>query len=547
MAADSLPAGALEGGPARPLAAPTDPLFRKLAWLTLFRLVTITVLLGGAAFADLRPAGTAAGPGPLYLLVGFTYAASLGFAVALRARWRLRAVAYAQIALDVLIAAAVVGLTGGAESVFVFLFSLAIVNGSILLFRRGALVGTLLSLASYLTLVTAGSPRPNLLALFVHASAFVTTAALAGYLAEQLQRTGERLAVREEDLAAITALHEAVVQSVASGIVTLDTQGRITFLNRAAEQMTGLRAGAVRGEPAKRWFGAFQAGAVRSEADLDNGRGEVRRIGYDAFPLRGRDARPLGSAIIFQDLTGVRAMELAMKRHERLADLGRIAAGLAHELRNPLASMTGCLELLRGNGALGEEDAHLTEIVLREAARLDQLVSRLLSFTRPEASQRREVDLAQLAGDTLEMFGGDRLSDRVRLDAELSSVRVSCDADQVRQVLWNLLRNATEAATARQGGGGAVVVRVGPRGGAAVIAVEDNGAGIAPSALPHLFTPFFTTKETGTGLGLATVQRIAEAHGGSVGVDAPAGGGARFTFALPLDPGPAQERAWPAS
>ncbi|GEJ55665.1 ATP-binding protein [Anaeromyxobacter diazotrophicus] len=521
-------------------AAGRDPLFRKLVWLTLFRLVTVTVLLGGTvAAAWTTPGFIGEVAGSLFRLVLFTYVASLGLALGLRWRAALHALAYGQVALDVVIAAAVVRLTGFSESVFVFMFLFGIVNGSILLFRRGAVVAAALSISIYLPLVTVGpAVRPSAPTVFVHLFAFAATAALASYLAEQLRRTGERLEAREVDLAAITALHESIVQSVASGLVTIDVEGRITFLNRAGEQITGVEAAAVRGTPAARWFGGFQPGVERGESELVNARGERLWLGYTAFPLLARGGEQIGRAVIFQDLTALRQLQDEMQRSERLADLGRVAAGLAHELRNPLASMAGSVELLRASSGLTSGDARLMDIVLREAARLEQLVAAFLAFSRPSPPRREPVDLAHAVAETLEVFAHDPAAGRVRLERELEPATASCDAGQLRQVLWNLLANAAHAAGQREGGG-TVRVRCAAEGERARLEVEDDGPGISAADLPHLFTPFFTTREGGTGLGLATVQRIVDAHGGAVGVDSVPGQGTRFTVRLPAAARPA--------
>ncbi len=515
-------------------AAETDQLFRKLGWLTLFRLLMVTVLLGGTAFAAWKAPGLMGdAAASLFRLVLFTYVASLAFAIALRRRAALHALAYGHVALDVAIAAAVVSLTGLAESVFIFMFLLGIVNGSILLFRRGAVAATALSLAVYLPLVTLRSPmRPQTATLFIHAIAFVTTAALASYLAEQLRRTGERLEEREVDLAAITALHESIVQSVSSGLVTIDASGRITFLNRAGEQITGLRAAQVRGESAERWFGVLQPASSRNEADFVNSSGERLRLGYTLFPLVARGVKEIGRAVIFQDLTQLRAMEARVQRSERLADLGQVAAGLAHELRNPLASMAGSIELLKAAPGLREPDARLMDIVLREAGRLEQLVAAFLAFSRPAPPRRERVELDRVLAETLEVFANDPAAARVRVERALAPASAWCDPGQLRQVFWNLLSNAAQAAGAGDAQG-TVRVACGPDGEAARFVVEDDGPGIAPGDLPQLFTPFFTTKERGTGLGLATVQRIVDAHGGSVTVESSPGRGARFVVRLP--------------
>ncbi len=518
-----------------PAPSPDGPLHRKLVWLTLFRIASITVLLGGTAVVNwqfgVRATEVVA---PLYAVVAVTYGASLVFAFLLRLRRAEVPVAIGQIVLDVGIATAVVATTGLSDSVFVFLFLLAIVNGSIVLHVTGAALSVALALGAYNGLVLSLHHAPETLkgTLFAHGSAFVVTGALASYLASQLRRTGERLAESESDLAAVTALHESIVQSVTSGLLTLDPLGRITFLNRAGEELTGLSFPAVAGQPADRWFPLF-GGPARDEVQVVTARGERRLFGYTLFPLRARDDAQAGTAVIFQDLTELRAMEEAVQRSKRLADLGEVAAGLAHELRNPLAAISGCVELLGGTKGLSDEDQRILGIVLRETSRLDQLLGRFLQFSRPTPPQRRPVDLAAVVAETVDVFAGDPTAAGVAIERTLARSPVECDADQLRQVLWNLLTNAAQAM--RESGRGKrirVACAPEPRGGATV-AVEDDGPGIPAEDLPRIFTPFFTTKGNGTGLGLAVVQRIVDAHGGSVSVRAGAGGGARFEVRLP--------------
>jgi len=509
---------------------------RKLSWLTFFRLVTMTVLLGGTAFVTWRGASELlVGAAPLYALVAVVFGASLVFALLLRSgRW-MRASAYAQIALDVGVATAVVGMTGYADSVFVFLFSLAIVDGSILLFRRGALVALALTVAAYGVLIplAGAAGRPTVLMVFAHCSAFAATAALGGYLSEQLRRTGERLEAREGDLAAITALHEAIVRSVASGIVTTDAEGRVTLLNPAAEQIVGVPAAQVLGRRSPPWLETFQASTGRDEGVLVNAAGKRLRIGYTLFPLVDAVRRRLGTAVIFQDLTHLREMEEAVKRGERLADLGRLAAGLAHEMRNPLASMMGSVELIRGSAGLAPQEDRLMEIVLREAGRLDQLVARFLEFARPAPPRREQIDLSEILRETVQVFANHPAGARVSLIQELDPAPASCDPDQVRQIAWNLLVNAAEA-IAEVGRPGTVRLACGSEpDGAATFSVSDDGPGIAPENLARLCTPFFTTKGNGTGLGLATVQRIVDAHQGRLDMESRPGSGASFRVTLP--------------
>lgn len=522
------------------LAVPagSDALHRKLVWLTLFRIATVTVLLGGTTLVNWQFGAQASeAVAPLYAIVAATYGASLVFSLLLRQRVLERSVAVAQIALDVAIAVAVVAATGLSESVFVFMFLLAIVNGAILLHRAGAVAAVLLTLAGYLGLVAGYHANPGAVraTIFAHGAAFIATGLLAGWLTDQLRRTGERLAESEGDLAAVTALHESIVQSVTSGLVTLDPHGRITFLNRAGEQITGLSLARVAGAPAREFFPAF-SGEGREEAELVTASGERRLLGYTVFDLHGRRGERSGTAVIFQDLTELRTMEMAVERAKRLADLGTVAAGLAHELRNPLASISGCVELLRSAQGLSAEDQRIMRIVLREAGRLDGLLTRFLEFTRPAPPRHVRTDVAAVVGETLDVFSADPAAAGLQLVRALSPAPVSCDPDQLRQITWNLVANAAQAL--REGGNGGTVrvsCEPGPDGGATLV-VADDGPGIPAAALARIFTPFFTTKPSGTGLGLAVVHRIVDAHGGAIAVESTVGVGSRFTVRLPAGP-----------
>jgi len=546
--AASDPARALEApAPAPGRARALDAsLHRRLVWLAFFRVVTVTVLLGGTALVGWRAGGEIErGTRPLYATVVATYVASLAFALALRVRRWLGAVAYAQIVLDVGVAAVVVALTGATESVFVFMYALAIVNGTILLFRRGAVVSTALAVGAHwaVALSAAGPRLPPLPAVFAQGAALSAIAALTAWLAEQLRTADRRLAASEDELAAITALHESIVQSVTSGLVTLDDGGRVTLLNRAGELILGVSAAEVRGQPADRWFAQLRAPLSRAETDVVNARGERLRLGFTTFPLLGREGTAVGTAVIFQDLTRLRAMEEAVARSERLADLGRIAAGLAHELRNPLGAMTGAIELLRSGVELGPEEQRLMDIVLREGSRLERLIQEFLAFARPSSVRRRQVDLAAVCAEALDVFAHDPAAARVRVVRALTPAPVECDPDQLRQVLWNLLQNAAQA-IAGQGGEGQVEVACAADGrGGAVLSVADDGPGVAAADADRIFLPFFTTKAQGTGLGLATVHRIVDAHGGQVTVEPRHPTGARFVVRLPAPPAAAPLRA----
>ncbi len=524
-----------------------ESLFGRLVWLTLFRLALVTVILGGAVFfgwrEELEGRETRS---PLYLIIVATYVGALAVALLLRRTGPLRGAAAAHLFFGAALAAGLTALTGGPESVFLFMFLLAIIDGAVLLHRWGAALALGLSLAGYGAAIWwSGALRwvPGA-TLWVHLAAFAATALLSGWLAEQLRTTGERLAASQSDLADATALHEEIVQSVTSGLLTLDASGCITFLNRAGEQLTGLAAAAVRGQPVGRLFPGFAEDARRGETGWVAPSGKARILGFTRFPLAGARGGARGQAVIFQDLTELRALEETVRRSERLADLGRVAAGLAHELRNPLASMSGCVELLQGAPGLGPEQERLLGIVLKEAARLDHLVGRFLAYSRPAAPQLASTDLAQVAGEVADALQQDPAVARVALERDLQPATIACDPDQLRQVLWNLLLNAVQALGPA---GGTVRLATEAEAGGARLTVADDGPGIATDDLDHLFAPFFSRRPGGTGLGLATVHQIVEAHRGEVRVEPVDPHGARFVVRFPARAAPPAVAAPPAS
>ncbi len=531
-------------------------LYRRLVWLTLLRIVLVTLLLAASTVSLLRQEARELDPKEqvLYGVILATYVASLIYLFLLRASTDLhRPLAWAQIVGDVIIAAALVYMTGGAESVVVFMFPLTVVSAAVLLYRRGAvvsaalssvaLVGVALTLNGGLLPASSGAPAvaampaPKL-AFFASANvaAIFLTAALASYLAEQLRSARARLTVRESEYLALELLHESIVRSIPSGIVTTDRFGRVTFLNRAAEQLTGASFSLVLRRPLAQLLPDLAerlgSGGPLERFELEHRvSGEPRRLGFTASPLLDRQGQKHGHVLAFQDLTAIRAMEEAVLRSERLAGVGTMAAGLAHELRNPLASMTGSIQMLAQSKVFDEDERRLMSIVLREADRLNGLIGEFLQFARPAPAQLEPIDLRQVVSSTLELFANDPTRSAVRVRTALEvELPVLGDAGQLGQVLWNLLANAADAMPQ----GGEVAVLGALKGAEAELSVVDQGSGILPEDLPHIFDPFYTTKEMGTGLGLAIVHAIVQAHRGQVTVHSEIGRGSTFCLRLPV-------------
>jgi two-component system sensor histidine kinase PilS (NtrC family) len=542
-----------EAGAYSPLGdGPEGTLWSKLVLLTGIRLLVGTALLVATAWTTLGHE-----PFPrtvealLFTIIGLIYFASLVGTFLLRTRRHLAWVAHGQIAADVVAATGLVYLTGGAESIFTVLYPLAIVSGAIGLGRRGAALGAAASCVALCVLAwgmqsgiiapASGEldrvPLPaSRLAVVMAAnlSAFLLVGALSSFLAEQLQGVRSELQRSETRLTALEAIYSAVVRSIASGILTIGEDGRITYLNPAAEHLTGLSDRAARGQPLKGILPELAASIVRP---LERGRPEVRLrahdgreriLGYATAPLAGGVG---GLVILFQDLTNLRQMEEAVRRADRLAVVGGLAAGLAHEIRNPLASMCGSIEVLGASAGLDEQERRLMQVVRSEAERLEALVREFLSFARPLSPSIEALDGARAVMDTVELFRAEVAERGIELSVRADPpVWLQADSGQLRQVLWNLLGNAADATAP----GGRVEVRVAAQGGRGVLEVADTGAGIAEEDLQRIFDPFFTTKERGTGLGLAIVHRIVEAHGGNLSVRSEVGRGTTFRVELPL-------------
>jgi two-component system, NtrC family, sensor histidine kinase PilS len=535
-------------------------LYQKLVLLSGIRLAVGTALLVATAWLTLRhEAFPRAIEAWLYAIIGSMYVASLIATVLLRTGKHLGKVALGQIAADVAFATGLVYLTGGADSIFTILYPLAIVSGAIGLGRRGAALGAAASAIAFCLLawgtdagfiepVSAYLDRaplpPGRLAVVMAAnlSAFVLVGALAAFLAEQLQGARSQLAESQTRLEALQAIYSAVVRSVASGILTLDDQGHVTWLNPAAEHLTGLTDEATRGQPLERQLPELAqsigglSDKTRAEVLIRAHDGRERILGYAIAPLTERHVP--GHVILFQDLTELREMEEVVRRSDRLAVVGSLAAGLAHEIRNPLASMCGSIELLGGSPRLDDQERRLMHVVLSEAERLEALVRDFLSFARPASPKLEALDGAQAVIETVDLFRPQAAARGIELEVHVDGeLPVSADPRQLRQVLWNLLGNAADATAS----GGRVRVHFARHNRHALLEVADSGEGINEEDLSRIFDPFFTTKERGTGLGLAIVHRIVEAHGGELSVRSELGRGSTFRVALPLAGQPGQE------
>jgi two-component system sensor histidine kinase PilS (NtrC family) len=368
---------------------------------------------------------------------------------------------------------------------------------------------------------------------------------LGAYLAERLRLADQELKEQRDDLATLRALNDHIVESINSGLLTTDLEGRITFVNPAAAEITGRPAETLVGTDARDLFLMPSDFLERTEAVLRQDRrfrfekywprreGEELFLGLAVSILRNRAGDPLGYLFMFQDLTEIQALEQEVRLKERMAALGEMAAGMAHELRNPLASICGSIQTLGSEMDPRGEEADLMDIVLRESQRLDRTIRNFLLFARPGSFSPRVVDLGPLLEEMARLLrnGPDfREGHRVEVIAEDGPAFCEADPDRIKQVFWNLAQNALRAMPER----GTLEVRLEPEGEDRLcIRIRDEGTGMTEEQARSYFQPFSGKFREGTGLGAAIVYRIVEEHGGQVRLRSVPGQGTEVSVILP--------------
>jgi two-component system sensor histidine kinase PilS (NtrC family) len=340
-------------------------------------------------------------------------------------------------------------------------------------------------------------------------------------------------------------LHERIVESIRSGLVTTDLQGRIYTFNAAAEEITGYRERDVRGQDASVFFGEIQEHITASLHAAETGEASPRfetycltaeglrlRLGFSMSPLFAETGETTGMVITFQDLTQIRTLEETNRRQDRLAAIGRMAASIAHEIRNPLAAMRGSIQMLRSEMKNDGSQTELMEIILRESDRLNTIITDFLSYARPRSLIQSKVDVGDLLHQTFALMRhSPEINENQSIEEQLPEKPLVLDADsgQLKQVFWNLARNALQAMP--QGGTLRATVEMNSNDRVR-ISFADTGRGMSPEQVEHLFEPFSSTTG-GTGLGLSIVYQIVRDHGGTINVRSMEGQGTTITVELP--------------
>jgi two-component system sensor histidine kinase PilS (NtrC family) len=543
----------------------TGTLGRRLLAHIALRLAAATVLLGAALVVQLRAPGDF-GTNPFFALIAFVYAVSLIFIASLRFVDRFPWLTDIHFAIDVIVVSACVALTGGITSLFTSLYVLPIVAASTIQFRRGALqvaaFGSLLFsgvvLAQYLQAtgnldalfgITFGGPLPTLsvaqYTVGLNVFGLFAVAFLAGSLAERLRRADVRLEQASEEIADLQFFNQYVIDNLLSGLATADEQHRLLTFNRSAVIITGHAMASALNQRVSDVLQLPEEFIARLDDDLQRTRskraeiqykrndGVVIMLGLAVAQLPLPDGRR-GYLYTFQDVTDVKRLERNAQLQNRLAAVGEMAAGIAHEIRNPLASMSGSMQILRQELKLSEDQEQLMDIVLRESERLNDTIRSFLAYARPQRVLVQQLNLHRVLLETATLLRnshevGESHTIEVRPGPD---VVVQGDENQLRQIVWNLATNGLRAMAQ----GGTLTLSAfydGAHPGAAVLTVTDEGVGIRQDDLEGIFQPFRGSFGKGTGLGLAIVHRIVSDYNASIDVHSEPGQGTTFRVTFP--------------
>ncbi|MGA7380835.1 MAG: ATP-binding protein [Terriglobales bacterium] len=519
-----------------------------LAWLVKVRILVLTCLLGiELAIAQLTPSSF---PLRLFVDVILLWYAIAIFYILLLAFWQeYRVQALLQVLTDLALVSFIIYATGGIDSSFNFLYPLVIIVACILLPRTWAflaaalafiLYGAVLELTYFEVVPSYSTTHPGLKSLqaiiFVNLFGYLAVAYLAGQLASKLRQVDVKLKHTSGALEDLQALHKNIIQSITGGLITTGLDGHITLANTAAQKLLECPEDSMLGQPVNRLFldplphveSEHAHGEVRLVAP--NGYRKTFRVQVSALAVPEKGT--LGYVYTFDDLTEVRRLEREVRMQDRLAAVGRLAAAIAHEIRNPLTSIAGSVSLLTGIPDLSQEHRQLLQIVTRESERLNHIITDFLGYSRGKQYQFKKVDLLPLLEDTLTLLehrlAAHNTAIRVERKYQLTEAWTLADGDKIKQVFWNFCENAVRAMRDL----GTLTVSVEPIGDDWQINFADTGPGMSPQLIEKIFEPFQSQFEGGTGLGLAIVYQIVQAHEGKVWARSKVGQGSVFVLKL---------------
>lgn len=541
----------------------------RFRWLMLARVVIVTFLLGLATFIEVKgmESLSAVSASTLFKTILLTYILSIIFLFLLKYLRNISLNIYVQSICDVALVTGMVYATGGIHSIYSVFYPLVIIYSVLFLGRRGGIIiassasivyGLFADLEFYgviYPLFYIPAPDYPLNAGYVitrivtHILSFYIIAFLASFVVEQEKKTRVLLAERQSAFDQLDLLHRSMIESVDTGILTVNMDGQIKSFNRAAADITGYSFKDVENSIISDVFPNCRA--LEGEQNSSGNRSLVKTrfemsflardgrtliLGGSVSPLRDQRGIIIGSIIIFQDLTAINAMKESLEKSRRLAFIGEMAAGLAHEIRNPLASISGSIQMLKGDIYRNATNERLMQIILRGKDQLESFLNDFLLIARPAHGVREDLDVRETIRDVIESLrcvpDWHEPMDVAMLFTDTPLI-ILANRKEIRQVIWNLVLNAVQAMPE----GGTLKIHAHPlrnkdRDGAE-IKIQDTGCGIGEEGLAKIFEPFYTTRDTGTGLGLTVVSRILGEYGGSITIKSEPGKGTTFIVWFP--------------
>ena len=537
---------------------------KRIGWFILLRVVVVSAFIASTLVLDLPTLDLLAegARSVLARLVLATYLFSLVSLAVLRITSRhTRTLSYAQIVWDLLLVTTLILVTGGVNSPYAFLYFLSIISASVLLARSEAyytaslcviLYGAILDFQYYGRLSPLGlSQLPAqqygagyiFYLIFLYSASFYLTAFLAGSLAERARRSESALQEKAIDYEELERLHSSIVSTIDSGLLTINAEARVRVFNRYAELLTGISHREAYDRnicqvfPGLTGFLGELFGVVQGEFEHQGNDGEPMLLSFKSVPLIGKDGSTAGAVLDLHDMTQMRRMAGELKRADRLAAVGELSARMAHEIRNPLAAISGSVQLVALRQWADDKDKRLFSIIIRETDRLDGLLRDFLFYAKPTPPTMAPLLLRQMIAELSPLLSRDPRLEGISIENRVPEhVVIVFDRDQCKQIFWNLLVNGAEAIACE----GRISIEADLQQAGATeghgqvrVRITDNGQGMSPADVKRVFEPFFTTKKGGTGLGLATVYRIVETHGGRITVASEQGRGTTVTLFLP--------------